>query len=327
MRSMPIATTSGRLASLNYLVRGVSLAWVFFWRVVLGRLTWGVLAAALTLGWMSWWNSRNPEYWMGLQDPGKLYDSSGETVWNPATARSETGCIVVVHGLQQDLEKGRVSATPPWMTELAGNVQRSFASKAKHPPEICLVNWVNAAQPSTDLRLRFGVKSADFYTDVLAIRPQAEEVGELVAYKLTRLIKAGKIRQDQPFYLVGHSAGGFVVARVGLRLQEAGIAPENILFVILDTPMPGAEILQDLPAKFSGKIDFFVSSSLCRNTFTERPDGIRFCDIDEARDRGAIDAHKYAADWFRDHVTNDAVVERFGRGSFIQALQCGGAPR
>jgi pimeloyl-ACP methyl ester carboxylesterase len=85
--------------------------------------------------------------------------------------------------------------------------------------------------------------------DLAAIRPQAYEVGDYVAIKLARMINDNKICKDKPFHLIGHSAGGFVVARIAVLLSELGLVPNKDLLrvTILDTPMPDDPVLKELP--------------------------------------------------------------------------------
>src|ERR1043166_1292925 len=235
--------------------RRIGLAGQFLLWVLLGRLPWIVGSVAATVAWIAFnvathpaqTNQTGPELLDKTGLPGHLFD--------PQPQQARHGCVVLVHGLYGSASWEKKDDPRNWMEPCASAISERM--KQSGEPAICLVDWTNLAKPSKHFRLGLGEKN--FLGDIPAIRGQAYEVGELVARKLGRLIVANRLYKDCPFHLIGHSAGGFVVARVAMRLSELGLLPPDCVRVtILDTPEADDPILLELPNTCA--TDFCITS-------------------------------------------------------------------
>jgi hypothetical protein len=180
--------------------------------------------------------------------------------WEPSHQQAEHGCVIIVHGLHGGVTAA--GSARSWMKDCADAINTRLGINA---PSICLVDWKDAAQPALFNRLSLGLGAeADFIGDIASIRPQAQEVGRLLAFRVAEMIVEEKtIRRDRPLHLIGHSAGGFVVTRIAVLLKTLGIAPDPLHVTILDTPAPDAELLEKLPSLYpKDAVDFYVTSDL-----------------------------------------------------------------
>ena len=130
------------------------------------------------------------------------------------------------------------------------------------------------------------------------IRPHAQEIGDLVGYKLVRAIKDGEL-DPKKMHFIGHSAGGFVVVRAALVLRSFGLIPDDLQITMLDTPATdNADLLSLLETT---KIDFYGTSSFTaigvpgngfhdNYTYTQVPV--------PAEITSSIDQHNYAYEWY-----------------------------
>jgi pimeloyl-ACP methyl ester carboxylesterase len=201
------------------------------------------------------------------------------------------------------------------MKKMAGAIERRLGDQS---PNICLVDWHEAARPSDLHRLNFGWDAGQFLIDVAAIRPQAQEVGDFVALKLARSVLNGEIRRDRPFHLIGHSAGGFVVTRVALLLKQFNIAPSPLHVTILDTPKADTEMVEDLPQAYPGRSDFYVSSSLVIDPTALKASGLRVGTVTGTVPADLREAHRYAYHWFIETIEKRGSGEGFDRSPFSQ---------
>jgi hypothetical protein len=229
-----------------------------------------------------------------------LLSAPGADGWEPVPENAENGFVLIVHGLNDgaNLPGDKM----PWMGQLQKELQTKLAQS---PPEICLVDWHEAAGDPTI--------GSSLISKVSAIRPQAEEIGRLAGCKLAIAIKRGRIREDRPMHFIGHSAGGFVILSAARTLRDLGIHPANLRLSVLDTPLPDTSTTGDLLEVLKGsEVDFYVSSAFAQGVPADAflPRFHRF-DIPPApstsfvdRLAGAPEAHSYAHQWFIESVSN-----------------------
>jgi pimeloyl-ACP methyl ester carboxylesterase len=239
-----------------------SAAGLFLLRVVLGRIPWIVGSGAAALMWIAYHQPSDQATRDQLKVLARLADSDGND-WIPNRDRLAHGCIIIVHGLHGDISWGG-DTTKGWPKACAAKIAAVLGNRA---PDVCVVDWHDAAQTAQHEHLDLGVhlwKQEDILTDLAGVRTQAEEVGNLLAFRLAAMIMDKSnptILRDQPLHLIGHSAGGFIVARVAVLLKKFNVAPVPLHVTILDTPAPTPEITTVLPESYpAGSIDFYVSS-------------------------------------------------------------------
>lgn len=200
------------------------------------------------------------------------------------------------------------------------------AGMGKDCPDICLVDWHFSAIPAraSSLNLeglskqpKLPSSARSWLQDVVAIRPQGEEIGELVGYKLARALRNGTLRRDRPMHLIGHSAGGFVVMHAALVLLDLGVAPKDLRVTMLDTPLP---VVEDLRQLLRGvPLDYYCSSAFAKGV-PAAGFAVNFTRCDIAVPRGIdqyTEAHSYAYDWYIDTIKNDR-SEGFGVSPFAK---------
>ena len=299
-----------------------SMVWLgisagFVGRVVLGRVLVGALSVVLTTAFIAFYIPKDSEELSRLRlEDGRLLSSPQASGWQPMPERAEKGFILIAHGLHDGVNStGKTrDGKPHWMTRMQDTLNATLKSDT---PEICLVDWRLAAIPAVFSGTGAGGTTTDadressipippeaWLQDVAAIRPQAEEIGELVGFKLARAIRQGDLRQDRPMHFIGHSAGGFVVLHAALVLKQLGLAPGNFRVTMLDTPLPVVADLKLLAADIP--LDFYCTSALA----TGIPDSgfaKSFTRFDITPPVG-IDpytgAHSYAHEWYIDTMSN-----------------------
>ena len=315
-----------------------TIAWMglgasFVGRVVFGRLLVAAISVIVTTALIAFYSPKDyAERSILRREDGRLLSSPEADGWEPDPERAAKGFIMIAHGLHDGVK--RIDADeeePHWM----GRLQRALEARlGDDSPEICLVDWHYAATPihSTDLRLESSTDQdrddaslpttpAGWLQDVVAIRSQGEEIGDLVGYKIARAIREGEIRQDRPMHFIGHSAGGFVVLRAAMVLQDLGLASKDLKVTMLDTPLPVVAELEKFLADFP--IDY-----VCTSTFAQGvPDneflpGFFRLDVPEVEgiDR-YLGAHSYAHKWYIDSVSSDAgedYKDGFARSPFTE---------
>ncbi len=297
------------------MLSGIGSAGWFFVRVVLGRVPWIVGSGAAALIWIFYFQPADLKSKNQLKVLAELKGSDGET-WDPSEERAENGCVVIVHGLWG--HSVFTSSKDNWMQQMAEAIEKREGNK---PPNICLVDWQGVATPSKIYNI-IGPQTARMLQDVAAIRPQAYQVGDEVAFRLARLVLENrKIRRDRPLYFIGHSAGGFVVARAALTLSKLHLAPSPLRVTILDTPAPDKEILFDLPR--CCPVDFYITSPVGGRTpkvllANFSLGAIHMKQLVAPADKNWLDKHRWAYDWFKETITNPKkwVDEGFSRSSF-----------
>jgi pimeloyl-ACP methyl ester carboxylesterase len=253
-----------------------------------------------------------------LRELGMFVDSSNHP-WTSDPERAEHGCVIIVHGLWGPPKLTDPSGTY-WMKEMGAAIEDKMGEAS---PSVLLLDWNLAATPSTF----YGANNKAKLRDIAQIRNQAYEVGDFAGIRLTRMIESGAIRKDRPLHLIGHSAGGFVVARMALELEKHGAVPNRFRVTILDTPVrppdlplirmlknfQDDEVLQKLPQKFPGLVDFYVTSVLpgLPPNFKGPPSLHLRWPHDEFKFQDSEKDHAYACDWYIETIKKGGHGEGF----------------
>jgi len=313
----PDESKSSTLAEPSRRMLGrIGFAGLFLVRVVLGRIPWIVGSGAAALIWIFYFQPSDLKSKNEVKILAELKGSDGET-WNPSEERAKHGCVVIVHGLwgHSPFTKSKDN----WMQKCAAAIEKRVGKD--RAPNICLVDWNGVATPSKIFDI-VGSPTVRWLQDIAAIRPQAYQVGDEVAFRLAQLaLENKKIRRDRPLYLIGHSAGGFVVARIAITLSKLNLAPSPLRVTILDTPAPDQKILFDLPRICP--VDFYITSPFGGRT----PElllanfslgSIHMKELPAPAGKRAIDKHRWAYDWFTKTITNpkEWAGEGFCRSGF-----------
>jgi hypothetical protein len=202
-----------------------------------------------------------------------------------------------------------------WMKAMAAALESRLGDP---PPNIGLVDWHLEARPSEALNLDPGLDAAKFAADVAGIRQQAREVGDFLAFRLSQLLIEGKLRRDRPLHFIGHSAGGFVVARAALTLHRINLAPASMQVTLLDTPGADDEVLNDLPAVCP--VDFYITSKLVLiPNDPSRRSSLYLCDLRGAsRHQSVRQAHAFASQWYIETIKGASMgQDGFGRSPVL----------
>lgn len=299
---------------------GFGISAGFLGRVIFGRLLVVALSVVVTTGLIALNAPKDPMETSQLrQEDGRLLSNAKAPDWQPVPSHVKNGFMLIVHGLHDGVDtRGEFGEgeNAHWMTRMQESVEKKLGSNA---PEICLVNWHLAANPSHFSTAGLeGVKEGDieegdlipktpqgWLQNVAAIRPQAEEIGELVGYKLAKAIQEGKLDNTKPMLFVGHSAGGFVVVHAALVLNELGLAPPDLRVTMLDTPMPVKSHLEQLLQ--TTPVDFYKTSTFATGIPDTGflPNFTKFeIPVPEGTDP-YTGAHSYAHKWYIDSISTD----------------------
>lgn len=324
-RDLKVAT-SGRAGWLQRVWTGVETSAGFLGRVIFGRVLVVAVSVVLTTALIHY--KRAPEDPMihsvlRLDDGKLLSPAPGEpyALWDPRPEHTENGFILIAHGLRDGVD---FEATGDhWMTRMETTLREVLAADR---PDLCLVDWSFAAEPSNDPAgtldslpldvMGMPKEASDMMNDLSMIRAQGERIGELVGFKLARAIRQGTLRRDRPMHLIGHSAGGFVVTQAALVLIELGLAPESLHVTLLDTPLPRrgdlARVAQVAP------VDFYATSQFAQgvppNAFV--PGFSRYNLQPPPEVDPYTGAHSFAYQWFIDSMREDAAGIGFSRSPF-----------
>jgi len=263
-KTAPGFVGSDHSATVRFLRRTLGITSVtalFLLRVIVGRIPWIVGSGAAALMWMAYHQPSDQASRDQLKPLARLTDANGKD-WIPDQGKLRHGCVVIVHGLYGDIREAIIKSKG-WPKSCADKINAALGDDA---PDICVVDWHEAAQTAhfNKLNLGFGLlPQEDILTDLAGVRPQAEEVGDLLAFRLAMMIldeSHPTILKNEPLHLIGHSAGGFIVTRVGVLLKKFKAAPSVLHVTILDTP-PTSEITATLPDLYpDNTMDFYVSS-------------------------------------------------------------------
>jgi hypothetical protein len=304
---------------LKKIVSGLGISAGFVGRVVFGRLLVVALSVVATTALIAVTAPGDSEETSRLRlEDGRLLSRAEASDWQPNPTLVRNGFILIAHGLHDGVDtegnfgKGEEAH---WMTRLQDAVGEELGSKR---PEMCLVNWHLAAVPSRYLTAGLEGKGEGgkgerelpstpqgWLQNVAAIRPQAEEIGELVGFKLAKAIRDGELDGSRPMHLIGHSAGGFVVLHAALVLNDLGLAPEQLRVSMLDTPVPVRAHLEKLLE--TTPIDFYKTSAFAQGIPESGflPNFTRFdLEVPEGTDP-FTGAHSFAHKWYIDSIRNN----------------------
>lgn len=284
-------------------------AGLFTVRVVLGRIVWAVIAGMAVLAWISYQHPTNPVSKSDIRTLAVIKDADGKP-WIPSQERLENGCVIIVHGLWGRPENYKGDASTHWTRRMANAIQARLAQNA---PDIAILDWHSAATPSEANQLNLGIGMINAAMDVAAIRPQAQEVGDYLSFRVAEMILDGTIHKDKPLHLIGDSAGGFVVSRVACRLKQLGIAPKQLRVTLLDTPMPDSEITADLGKAFPGSVDYYCTSPLTQFGPDAHFPGIELIRVATPSKMNIVQAHSYACEWYINTISLKGSTDGFSK--------------
>lgn len=139
---------------------------------------------------------------------GRLLSSADAKGWFIDKA-TQNGIIFIAYGLHDGVSSEMdAQGNPHWMSIMKKQIQDRTLG---YQPNIALIDWKNLARPSKTSLL--GIDTQDFHhdsystiemlQDVSAIRPSAENLGELVGYKIAQKIARGEINKINPCILSG----------------------------------------------------------------------------------------------------------------------------
>ena len=330
---------AARVVSSMLSAAGVALG--FTARIIFGRLLIAAVASVLTALLIF---SRAPQDAVQRSllrtADGQLLSKPGRFGWwNPKPEEANVGFVLIAHGLHDSVRltrDGKPAAVDPddkshfspnlhWMVALQDAMRDRYRTNLGASPDICLVDWSLAARPSdvsgllssvtTDASLGQFADQAKFVTDVTAIRTQAQAIGDTVGYKLASAMQATPpvLHRDRPMHLIGHSAGGFLVVRAALVLQQLGLLPEHTRITMLDTPLPDVNDLKRLLQHPDGspttvQLDYYKSSGFAQGVPDASPAWPNYRCLtltpSEPHNKSMTSAHSYAHQWFIKSVTD-----------------------
>lgn len=325
---------------VSAVLSAAGLALGFTARIIFGRLLIAAVASVLTALLIF---SRAPQDAVQRSllrtADGQLLSKPGRFGWwNPKPEEAAVGFVLIAHGLhdaprltrdgkpaEPDEEgKSHFSSNLHWMGALQEAMRERYSVDQGASPDICLVDWSLAARPSdvsgllssvtTDATLGQFANQARFVTDVTAIRTQAQAIGDTVGYKLAGAMQATPpvLHRDRPMHLIGHSAGGFLVVRAALVLQQLGLLPEHTRITMLDTPLPDVNDIDRLllhdGSPTSVQLDYYKSSGFAQGVPDEKPAWPNYRCLTltppEPHNKTMTAAHSYAHQWFIRSVTD-----------------------
>ncbi|HRK16416.1 MAG TPA: hypothetical protein PK490_19200, partial [Prosthecobacter sp.] len=314
----PAAAPARAWGPLLWLLAAGGAGMAFLLRVVLGRAPWVAGSCALTLGCLGLIMPKDPVSRQRLEAVGNVLGVDRKA-WNPAPARAQNGCVIIAHGLRDGAFFTARGEESRWMSDMAMNLAQRLDPAQ---PNIGLVDWSSAAMPSQWHGLLMKQENLDGLSmglDLALIRDQAREVGDHLGFRLAQWIrdKDQRIRRDKPLHLIGHSAGGFLVARAALVLSELGLAPETMHVTILDTPGTDDALFAE-----TGRVcrmEFYKTSDFVTSLDVERmPEDVFFRVIPPPGKPSLREAHSYAWEWYSATICECAIGdEGFGRSPFL----------
>lgn len=306
-----------RFAFLWTGLRHLGTAAGFFVRVVLGRVIWIVLTAALVLLWLSLKQPETPEAASRLVSLGRMLNPSDGSLFVPQQAAAANGTLIVAHGMRDGWVPAR-DGTAHWSSQICERVRQRLGVAA---PQLLVLDWHEGARASSQHGLNTRDPLTAFLADLGGVRTSGQATGDFFGIRLARLVENGQIRRDRPLHLIGHSAGGFVVARAAHILVAMGFPKKLMHVTILDTPGPDEEITQKLPS--FADAEFYRTSGLVQVNSSSLNPGLHYRAIAPPPDPAAgtfgakIREHSYAWKWYRDGILNAKPGEEgFGRSPF-----------
>jgi pimeloyl-ACP methyl ester carboxylesterase len=309
----------GRVVTLS------GLALFFLSRILLGRAPWIIGSSVATIGLLSYNSAKDASArsWLGAN--AQLLGENGQP-WEIEPSQIQRGCIIIAHGLHDSAQVvDKVTGRPHWMSELSSAIRSSMGEYA---PNIGLVDWRDAARPSDLHDLKAFGPAGRWIGGLGGIPSQAREVGDALAFRLSQWIEDKKIDPTKGIHFIGHSAGGFVVARAALRLKRYGLVNGPLQVTILDTPEPSDELLVELPKVAT--VDFYVTSPfVLRLDYDARLENRYLQYKAPPAGSSALQAHSFAHEWYISTVASAPKgADGFGRSMFAdRRAEATGAPR
>ncbi len=313
------APRASRFAFLWTGLRGLGTAAGFFFRVVLGRLIWVVISVAFVLMWISLKQPETAEVASRLTELGRMLNPGDGSAFAPSPIAAANGTLIIAHGMR-DGWKPATADFEHWTSEIPSRVAARLGALA---PQMLVLDWHEGAKASTQHALNTKDPLTRFLADVGGVRSSAQATGDFFGIRLARMVENGQIRADRPLHLVGHSAGGFVVARAAHILVAMGFPKEQVHVTILDTPEPDTEITQALV--HYADAEFYRTSELAQVSASTFDPALHFLYLPPPVSVGkgfkaAMKQHSYAWQWYRDGIAGAkcGVDEGFGRSPFCQ---------
>ena len=320
-KSVSNANLGAKSFSFDRWLYKISAPFAFIFKILFDRLLIVAASFILTTTGIAYLTPKDVQQTSTLRF-GQLLSSPSSDGWL-ISPEAQNGVIFIAHGLHDGVETDTTAQGKlHWMAELQNKLKENTQQQA---PDVVLIDWKQIAKPTNNsflgakLRnfLPSGYSALNMLQDVSAIRPSAEDLGELVGFKIAQRISNGSIANDKPIHFIGHSAGGFLVTRAAQVLTDLGMFSGGITITILDTPAP---VTQDLlNASEFAAVDFYVTSHFAS--------GVPNSDLHEnftkfeipvpAHIDKFIEAHSYATDWYMSSI-EDAQLPGFRRSPFGQ---------
>ncbi len=254
-----------------------------------------------------------------------------------AVDRRDGGLVVIAGDLSSDGSTG-------WMGEMGRAIEKRCGHLGIDPPNIALLDWVGpAAGPAECPPWANGMFGTIIESGLRTWDPDRSDPGEIAPeerlgydpwsargfgwaagqqvadwiYRNSAGGASAPIDAGRPIHLIGHGAGGFLVAEAAriLKNLEDGSEPVLVdLVTMLDTPFVGRRHIAEGDGGFPdpGTIERYVSSLWGRlesPNFPEVPAGPHYRSVDIWTASAPVPdgyAHEYAHDWYTRRTTWDA---------------------
>jgi pimeloyl-ACP methyl ester carboxylesterase len=262
--------------------------------------------------WISFRQNQTPEVASRLVEMGRMLNPADGSAFVPQPAPASVGTLVLAHGMRDGWKLVAPDGKEHWMVGIYRRVQERLGGAA---PQMMVLDWRDGAKASSQYDLNTQDGLSRFLADVGGVRPTGQATGDFFGARLARMVEDGEIRPDRPLHLVGHSAGGFVVARAAHILVAMGFPKDRLHVTILDTPQPDEEIKEKV-AGF-GAAEFYRTSDLVQRV--PMNPGLYFREIQAPAELNMVDAHRWAGRWYRDTIpAAKPGDDGFGRSPFCQ---------
>lgn len=286
-------------------------------RLMLGSLAWMALGGALVLMWISFKQPETAEVSSRLQELGRMLDPWSGEVFTPQPAAAAHGTLVITHGMRDGWHRSYRGSDfacggprAHWTTEIAEQVRRRTGAQA---PQIIVLDWNEGAKASSRHALNTQDPVTRFLADLGGVRSSAEVTGDFLGIRLARMVETGQIRRDRPLQLIGHSAGGLLVARAAQIVVAMGYPKDLVHLTLLDTPEPSQELDRYATS------EFYRTSNLTQVGPGDLGPGIHYARIPlpERAQTSEKSAHDYAPDWYcQSAFAAPCGSDGFGRSPF-----------
>jgi hypothetical protein len=310
-----------RIGKLDFLWRGLrnlGTAAGFIVRLVLGRMIWVVLSAATVLMWISLKQPETAEVASRLQELGRMLNPADGSMFAPDPIAAVNGTMIFTHGMR-DGWRPPTSDFEHWTSELSSRIRARMGPLA---PQMLVLDWREGAKASSQHGLNTSDPLTRFLADLGGARSSGQATGDFFGIRLVRMVENGQVRTDRPLHLIGHSAGGFVMARAAHILVAMGFPKERLHVTMLDTPEPDTSITQNLV--HYAHAEFYRTSELTQVSASTFDPAMHFVYIPPPPAVGegfasSMKQHSYAWKWYRDSIASAKCGEDgFGRSPFCE---------